>query len=177
MVVLGRVVAPYGVRGWLKVRPFGDDPEAWGAMPQWWLGPGADVAGGDNWQAFGIESFRPHGAGWIVKLAGVDDRTRAEQLDGWLIGAPREALPQTARNEYYWTDLIGLAVVNEQGESMGRVESLIETGAHQVLVVKGGSGSGSGSEAKERLLPFVGEVIRGVDVVGGCIRVAWGKDW
>lgn len=166
MIVLGRIVAPYGLRGWLKVKPFGDDPDAWRAMSQWWLTANAE---GDSWQRYGVEGFRPHGAAWVAKLAGIDDRAEAEQLDGWFVGAPREALPQTGRDEYYWTDLVGLAVMNEQGELLGKVDSLIETGAHQVLVVQ--------DRETERLLPFVGEVVKEVDVAGGCVRVAWGKGW
>lgn len=166
MIVLGRVVAPYGVHGWLKVKPFGDDPDAWRTMPQWWL---AAEAESDSWRTYGVEGFRPHGAAWVAKLAGIDDRTKAEQIDGWFVGVPREALPRTGQDEYYWTDLVGLVVMNEQGESLGKVGSLIETGAHQVLVVQDGE--------TERLLPFVGEIVKGVDVAGGCIRVAWGKDW
>jgi 16S rRNA processing protein RimM len=170
MIVLGRIIAPYGVRGWLKVKPFGDAPEAWREMPQWWLGASAE---GKDWQPHAIEAFRPHAGGWIVKLAGVDDRTAAEKLEGRFVAAPREALPQTGSSEYYWADLVGLAVVNEKGESLGRVDSLMETGAHAVLAVKE---DGNG-EAKERLLPFVDKVVKHVDVAGGCIRVAWELDW
>jgi 16S rRNA processing protein RimM len=166
MIILGRVTAPYGVRGWVKVHPLGDDPEAWCSMPQWWLGSDAD---GSSWRTYPLEAFRRHGASWIAKLGGVDDRNGAEAVDGQFVAAPREALPLTDRNEYYWTDLVGLAVRNEQGESLGRVDSLIETGAHQVLVVKDGE--------TERLMPFVSHVVKGVDVSGGTICVEWGKDW
>ena len=166
MVVLGRIVAPYGVHGWLKVKPFGDDPEGWCAMPQWWLA--ADAESG-AWQAYGVESFRPHGAAWIAKLAGVDDRDGAERLDGCFVGVPREALPKTRKDEYYWADLVGLAVVNEAGESLGLVDSLIEAGASPVLVVVEGS--------RRRLLPFVAAVVKDVDVAGSRIRVDWERDW
>lgn len=170
MVVLGRIAAPYGVRGWLKIRPFGDDPAAWRGMPRWWLS--TDVSGG-GWRAFELEGLRQHGAAWIAKLTGIDDRSAAEGLDGCFVGAPREELPGNEGDEYYWADLIGLDVVNEQGESLGKIDSLLETGAHQVLVVKD---SGSG-EARERLLPFVAPVVREVDLTGGRVLVAWQKDW
>ena len=166
MIVLGRVVAPYGVRGWLKVKPFGDDPEAWRGMSQLWLGTDAE---GDRWQAFNLESLRAHGASWVVKLAGIDDRTAAEVADGRFVGAPRSELPRNETGEYYWADLIGLDVMNEQGESLGRIDSLVETGAHQVLVVRNGE--------SERLLPFVAQVVKDVDVPGGRVRVAWQVDW
>lgn len=166
MVVLGRVIAPYGVRGWLKIHPLGDDPESWRGMPQWWLGPFND---GRTWQPYSLEAFRPHASGWIAKFKGIDDRSGAEKLDGWYAGVPREALPQTDRDEYYWTDLIGLAVRNEQGKLLGTVDTLVETGAHQVLVVKDGETT--------RLLPFVGQVVKEVDVDGRVMRVDWGLDW
>ncbi len=170
MIVLGRVLAPYGVRGWLKIRPFGDDPAAWREMPQWWLGAEAD---GDHWQSFAPEGLRQHGAAWIAKLVGIDDRDAAEGLAGRFVGAPREELPGNDGDEYYWADLIGLDVVNEQGESLGSIDSLVETGAHQVLVVK----DGNSGEVIERLLPFVAQVVKGVDLTGGRVVVAWGKDW
>lgn len=166
MVVLGRVVAPYGVRGWLKIHPLGDDPQAWCEMPQWWL---ATAPEGSPWQTYSLEVFRPHASGWIAKLKGVDDRDVAEKLDGWYVGAPREDLPATAPDEYYWTDLIGLAVRNEQDQLLGTVDSLVETGAHQVLVVKDGD--------TKRLLPFVGQVVKKVDVGARLVRVDWGLDW
>ncbi len=170
MVVLGRIVAPYGVHGWVKVHPLGDDPEAWCSMREWWLGSDSE---GKVWQPYSLEAFRRHGASWIAKLDGVSDRNGAESLDGQFVAAPREALPHVKSGEYYWTDLIGLAVMNEQGESLGKVDSLIETGAHQVLVVQD---DGNG-ESRKRLLPFVSQVVKDVDIAAGLIRVEWGLDW
>lgn len=166
MIVLGRIVAPYGVRGWVKIHPFGDDPASWRKMSRWWLAAKTDD---EAWRELAVSGLRAHGAGWVAKLDGVDDRSAAEGLDGWYIGAPREAMPGTANNEFYWADLVGLAVVNEQGEPLGKVDSLIETGAHQVLVVK--------DDETERLLPFVETVVKDVDPAAGRIRVEWGKDW
>lgn len=168
MIVLGRIVAPFGVRGWLKIRPFGDDPEAWRAMPKWWLSAN-DKAGDSEWRAFALDSVKLHSDGVVAKLVGVDDRNGSEALDGFFIGAPRDALPQPDSNEFYWADLIGLQVVNLQDQSLGRVGSLIETGANEVLVVEDGD--------RQRLLPFVGHVIKAVDVPGGTIRADWDCDW
>jgi 16S rRNA processing protein RimM len=166
MIVLGRIVAPYGVHGWVKVRPFGDDPDAWGAMPQWWLAPDAESS---HWMPFEVEAFRSHGSSWVAKFRGIDDRDGAERIDGNFVAASRDALPNTRRDEYYWDDLIGLAVVNEQDQLLGKVVSLLETGAHQVLVVR--------NDEAERLLPFVADVVKEVDVGAGVIRVSWGVDW
>jgi 16S rRNA processing protein RimM len=168
MVVLGRIVAPFGVRGWLRIHPFADDPLAWGQIPQWWLATAAD-APDDVWQAYVPEAIKPHADSVIAKLAGVDSRTAAEFLDGRFIGVMRDDLPPVGPNEYYWDDLIGLKVVNLQDQPLGQVKSLLETGAHHVLVVA--------DAEQERLLPFVDHVVKGVDRQGGVIRVDWGSDW
>ncbi|MBK8120185.1 MAG: ribosome maturation factor RimM [Sulfuritalea sp.] len=168
MIVLGRIVAPFGVHGWLRVHPFGDDPEAWLKMPRWWLAADVD-APAESWQAHGLETLKLHGDAVVAKLAGIDDRDASEALGNCYIGAPREGLPRPAPDEYYWADLIGLAVVNIQGQSLGRVKSLIETGANEVLVAVDGE--------HERLLPFVEHVIKAVDIGGGTIRVDWDGDW
>jgi 16S rRNA processing protein RimM len=168
MIVLGRIVAPFGVNGWLRVHPFGDDPEAWRKMPQWWLS--ADVnAPAESWKACGLEGLKLHGDGVVAKLAGIDDRDASEALGSCYFGAPREALPAPVKDEYYWADLVGLAVVNEQDQPLGRVRSLLETGANEVLVVADGE--------RERLVPFVEHVVKAVNVAGGVIRVDWDADW
>lgn len=166
MIVLGRIVAPYGVKGWVKVYSFGDDPAAWLGVQTWWLGASPD---GDRWSPTTLEELRVHGKGLIAKFAGADDRTAAEGLDGLYLAVAREGLPPTAEGEFYWDDLIGLKVVNEVGESLGSVDSLIETGAHDVLVVRDGE--------VERLLPFVAQVVKEVNKAAGRIVVAWQKDW
>jgi len=164
MIVLGRLTTPYGINGWLKLRPFGDDPQAWSGIKEWWLSPQTEEA---HWTAWKLGELRFHSGGVIIRLEGVNDRTAAESLEGMFVGVPREALPRTGKDEYYWADLIGLAVRNERGESLGKVNSLIETGAHRVLVVK--------AEGRERLLPFVGEIVKQVSQDG--ILVAWEQDW
>lgn len=169
MVVLGRVVGPYSLGGWVKVHIFGDDSEALGDMPQWWLGAGAD-ADGQHWSPYELQQLKPHGKAMIAKFARVDDRNASEAIDGFYIAAPRKALPKTAKNEYYWADLVGLDVVNTLGERLGRVASLMSSGAHDVLCVKD-------DETRERLLPFVAQVVKGVDAAKREILVEWGADW
>ncbi|MCK9381731.1 MAG: ribosome maturation factor RimM [Sulfuritalea sp.] len=168
MIVLGRIVAPFGVQGWLRVHAFGDDPVAWQKMPQWWLSADAD-APAESWRAHDLEAVKLHGDGVVAKLAGIDDRDASEALGSCFFGAPRKTLPPPVPGEYYWADLIGLAVVNLQDQPLGRVKSLIETGANEVLVVVDGE--------RERLLPFVEHVVKAVDVAGGTIRADWDSDW
>lgn len=168
MVVLGRIVAPFGVQGWVRVHPFADDPLAWAAISQWWLVADVD-AKAEDWRPVRLKQARVHGDGLIAKLDGVDDRGGAEALNGVYVGAPREAMPKPEADEYYWSDLVGLEVLNLQSVSLGRVSSLIETGAHDVLKVQDGD--------KERLLPFVAAVVKEVEIGAGRIRVDWDADW
>jgi 16S rRNA processing protein RimM len=166
IVILGRIVGPYGIKGWVRVHPFGDDPLSWGEMPVWWLAPSEQ----GGWQEKKLKSFKVHGDGLLAAFEEVVNRNDAEALKGWWIGAPREALPATDENEFYWSDLIGMTVSNTAGESLGTVKGLIETGANDVLQVVD-------AEGRERLLPFVAAVVLQVDREARQIRVEWGLDW
>lgn len=166
MVVLGRIVAPYGIKGWVKVHPFGDDPLTWGEMPQWWLGTEPE---GEAWHSRGVAELRLHGGTVVARLEGVTDRSGAEALTGMYVAAPREALPDAGEDAYYWTDLVGMAVSNLRGEPLGQVASLMETGAHAVLVVQEGE--------RQRLIPFVAPMVDKVDAAKRTIRVDWERDW
>lgn len=169
MIVMGRIVAPFGINGWLKVQVLGDDPLSWRKMPSWWIGKKPDSQSPGDWQIVKPKGLRVHGKGVILAIAEAPDRTAAEAIDGWYIAAPREALPAPAPDEFYWADLIGLRVVNTSGIGLGKVRSLIETGAHAVLEVEDGD--------IERLIPFVGVYVENVDLASGEIRVAWEADW
>lgn len=171
MIVLGRIIGPFGVHGWVKVHAFGDDPDAWCKMPQWWLAAKADAAPG-SWVPYALSEASPHGKGLVAKFESVIDRSAAEAIAGVYVGAPRESLPKTAADEYYWADLVGLDVVNMQGERLGQVSELLSSGANEVLCVRDGE--------HERLLPFVAQVVKSVERLesgGGLIRVDWGADW
>ncbi len=111
-----------------------------------------------------------HGNGLDVALDCIPDRTTAESMKGVLVGVPRDALPATKKDEFYWDDLIGLGVVNAAGECLGKVAGLLETGANDVLRVVG-------DDKTERLLPFVSTVVLAVEKEAGLIRVEWGSDW
>lgn len=165
IVILGRLADPYGIRGWLKLHPFGDDPLDWDEIPVWWISKD-----GEMWRECGLKGLKVHGNGVVVLLEGIDDRTAAEAMKGVLVGAPRDALPETDEDEFYWADLIGLDVINTAEERLGKVVGLLETGAHDVLRVVG-------DDEVERLLPFVAAVVLTVDKEARLIRVEWGSDW
>jgi len=163
MVVMGRIVAPYGVLGWLKVVPDTELLDGLLDYATWWIGKDG------NWQEKEIESAKIHNDVLVVKLKGVNDRDAAFACKGQQVAVPRDALPEPEENEYYWADLIGLSVKNQQGVDLGFVTNLLETGANDVLVVKGGN--------VERLLPFIDQVILEVDIPGKTILVDWLAEW
>ena len=171
-VVLGKIVGAYGVQGWVRVHPFADDPLAWGKLPAWWLGQGSNSEGSPDtaWREVALKRGRVHLGAVVAQLEGVADRDAAEALKGTLVGVPREALPPAGDNEYYWDDLIGLEVFNVRDVRLGKVESLIETGANDVLCVRGDDG-------REHLLPFVAATVLDVDLAAKRIRVEWEADW
>lgn len=171
MVVLGRIAAPFGVKGWVRIQPFADDPAAWCGMSRWWIGRES----AQDWSPIEVRDCREHGGALVAWISGVDDRDSALALRGQLVAAPREHLPATAQGEYYWADLIGLEVVNAQGEVLGRVADLIATGANAVLVLR--EDAAPGAAATERLLPFVETVVEAVEREAGRIRVIWQREW
>jgi 16S rRNA processing protein RimM len=168
IVVLGKIVGPYGLRGAVKIHPFADDPQVWSRLPHWWLGREGEAP--ELWRQTRLIRCKEHNESLIAELECVPDRDTSEALKGILVGVPRAALPLPAKDEYYWADLIGLDVINTHGQSLGRVLGLIETSANDVLRVGDG-------ERAERLLPFVAAVVLDVDVALKQVRVEWEVDW
>jgi 16S rRNA processing protein RimM len=107
----------------------------------------------------------------VAELDGVADRTAADALKGWAVHVPRTSFPTPAPGEYYWVDLIGLLVVNREGEALGTVRELLDTGAHSVLVIT------AGGDAPDRLVPFVDAYVDHVDLPQRRITVDWGLDY
>jgi 16S rRNA processing protein RimM len=176
LVVVGHVVDAWRLDGGLKVAPYSSDAAALLAARTWWL----DVRG--DLKAFDVHDAKTHGSHVTARLVGIADRTGAEGLKGARISVERRAFPVTDDNAYYWVDLIGLAVVNREGDAFGAVVDLIETGAHQVLVVRedageGGDGHGESAKPVERLIPFVDAYVGTVDLAGRRIVVDWQKDY
>ncbi|MDR2259579.1 MAG: ribosome maturation factor RimM [Azoarcus sp.] len=168
MIVLGRIAAPFGVKGWLKVQTFGDDPLSWREMPHWWIAPADNLPAG-QWSRRALLACQTHSKGLLASLEGIAERTAAQALAGWYIAAPRQALPRTEEDEYYWGDLMGMAVLDEAGEPLGKVADLLSTGAHDVLRVWDGE--------TERLIPFVAAHVSRVDPGARTICTSWHKDW
>jgi 16S rRNA processing protein RimM len=162
-LVMGRIAAPFGVRGWVRVVTFTEVPENLLAYSPWHL----KREGG--WQAVKLVDGREHGKGLVVQLAGCDDRDAAAAFSGTEVGVYRSQLPAPDSDEYYWSDLVGLQVFTTQAKLLGVVDHLIETGANDVLVIRG---------ERECLVPFIrDQVIKSVDLDAGVIRVDWDPDF
>ena len=159
---MGRITVPFGVKGWVKIHPYTQTPGSLLAYPKWWIGNDS------GWRELKVEDAEVHGEAIAAKLAGCEDRDAAALFRGRQVAIPRDAFPAAGENEFYWADLIGLEVVNEQDEKLGRVTEVFETGANDVLVVEG---------ERERLIPFTEQVVRKVDLAGRVIRVDWGSDY
>ena len=164
---MGKVLAAYGVHGWLKARAFTASPAALLAYPGWWLGKQ------ERWREFSVlEGRHQHGDSIVALLEGFAVREDATPWRGASIAVPRDALPPAEAGEVYLADLVGLCVVNRQNTALGRVTGLVETGAHPVLRVAGESG-GTG----ERLIPLVPAYIDAIDLGSGRIVVDWPSDY
>jgi len=164
MVIMGRVASAHGIKGWIKVQPFTEYVDSLLQYPTWWLGQ-------ENgpWREVKVIECEAHLKVVVASLPECKDRNAAEKLKGLLIAVPRASLPEQSEDEYYWSDLIGLTVINEAGADLGKVAQLLETGANQVLMVNGASG--------QLLIPFVASAIKQVDIQNKCIKVDWAADY
>jgi 16S rRNA processing protein RimM len=160
--VLGHVSGLFGVRGWIKVYSHTSPKENILNHRSWYLNRDG------QWLEYRLKQGKTHGKGIVAALEGVDDRDQAAALNGAEIAIPRNRLPEIPADEYYWCDLEGKRVVNLQGIELGRVDHLFETGANDVMVVKG---------ERQHLLPFVAQVIKEVDLDGDLISVDWDPDF
>ena len=131
-MVLGRVGAPHGIRGWLRVQSFADPPEGLFEHQPWRL----KFADG-HVERFQVVDGNGEGTSWRVALEGIADRTAAERLTGCLIEVERDELPEPGEREYYRDDLLGFEVVNREGVRLGSVRGFVDAPAGTVMVVVG----------------------------------------
>lgn len=166
---MGHIIGPFGVYGWIKVRPYTEYIDGLMEYPSWWLSKE------NGWQEVRVVTGRSSGSALTVKLREYADRTQALKLKGMQIAIPRNqlpALPTEGECGYYWSDLIGTDAVNLKNETLGRVIGLLETGANDVLRVQH-----INKERKEILIPFIEQVIIKVDLKLSRIIVDWSMDY
>jgi 16S rRNA processing protein RimM len=162
-VLLGHICGLHGVCGWVKVFSVTAPPANILNYSPWQIGQGG------QWRTLDVLSGRVQGKSIVAQLATYDDRDAAAQLLGAEIAVYREQLPILDKGDYYWTDLIGLTVINQQGITLGQVSYLLETGANDVLVVQGD---------RERLIPFLhDQVVLMIDFERGVVSVDWDAEF
>ena len=181
-VEVGKVLGAWGIKGWIRVQPFASDPQALFSSRRWFIkppeanGPKPLAAGGAFPALLKITLAKEHGDAIVAQAQEVVDRNAAEALRGARVFVPRASFPTADKDEYYWVDLIGLAVVNLQGESLGTVTGLLDTGPHSVLRIAP-DGADPADEGAQRLVPFVAAYVIDVSLPERRITVDWGLDY
>ncbi len=164
LVLVGHITGAFGIAGWVRIRPYSSDAGAMLGAKTWWLDKPA-------MQDVDVRQVKAHGTDVVAQLVGYADRNAAETLQGAQILISRSRFPVLADGEYYWTDLIGMQVVNLAGQSLGQVADLMDNGAHPILRVQ------PVDSKEERLIPFVAQYVKEVDQPARVIRADWGLDF
>lgn len=162
-VIVGRLGGPYGIKGWVKVFSHTRPQNTLLDYDPWY------IKDSDGWKVFEIEDLKQQSKGIVVKFSGVDDRDAALLFRNRDIAISKTQMAELPHGEYYWSDLTGLRVETIEGVELGIVDHLVETGANDVLVVKGD---------RERLIPFVlDQVVRSIELESGEMKVDWDPDF
>ncbi len=164
LIEIGEIKAAYGIKGWVKVFSYSRPTEQIFKYSSWFIG------NADNWQLFEVENSKHRSnGGLIAKLKNIDDRTAAQFLIGKEIAIDKTELEELGDGEYYWSQLIGLEVINLKSEKLGEVIEIIETGAHDVLLVK--------NELTEQLIPYDKSIVLEVKLESQQMLVDWEADY
>ena len=163
IVVMGKVLVPYGVNGWVKVYSFTEKIESFLTYKKLFLSQDQK-----NWLEIKVKDIKLHGKTIIANFSEIADRTQAESYKDYLIGVQKNLLPKLKEDQYYWNDLIGCEVLNLQNISFGLVDTFIKTGANDVIVVKGD---------KERLIPYTARTVLKADTINAKIIVDWDEEF
>lgn len=168
-VVVGRITTVHGIKGWVKVHSYTEHAEDIFQYPPWWLKTS------DGWREIEVDQCRATKKGLLVHIVGVDDRDVARQYCQKNIVVEKSQFPELEQGEYYWYQLEGLSVVTCQGDKrLGVVDSIMETGANDVLVVKGDKDS---LDREERLVPYSDQYILRIDLEEAVIEVDWDPEF
>jgi 16S rRNA processing protein RimM len=173
-VEVGRIADAWGVKGWFKVLAYSAEPEALFSSKRWFLLPaekGARLF--EGCAKLAIKEAKTHSGSVVASAHDIDDRNAAEALRGARVFVARSSFPSASADEFYWVDLIGLEVVNREGEPLGTVRELLSTGPQTVLVLA----YQEDGTPKERMIPFVSAYVDGVDLQARRITVDWHLDY
>lgn len=164
IITIATIGAPHGVRGWVRLLSHTDPLDNI-------LTYNCHMAlQNGHWSAIKIATIKPHKGQFIAKIIGIDTPEDARRLTHCQIGIPRAALAPAEPGHYYWADLEGLIVINENKVVLGRISHLFATGANDVMVVVNDSG-------KQHLLPVTKQTIEKMDQSAGEIHVRWDPDF
>ncbi|MFP3979405.1 MULTISPECIES: ribosome maturation factor RimM [Marinobacter] len=167
--VIGRITSVFGVKGWLKVYSFTDPIDGILGYTNWVL----DLDG--KRIPAKLEEGRRQGKAIVVRLKGINDRDLARTYCGAEVKVPTAELPELPEGDFYWRQLQGLDVFTVEGECLGRVDHLIETGSNDVLVVHATAGS---IDQRERLIPYLpGQVVREVNLAEHKLIADWDPEF
>lgn len=162
-VVVGQIGRPYGVQGWMKVNSFTDPDYNIMEYNPWWI----EIRG--QWQQLSGCQIREHGNAILLHIESCNSPEEARRYTNAKIAVAREQFGALDDGEFYWSDLEGLTVVNQNGVELGIVDYLFETGSNDVIVVKG---------ERELLIPFLyGDVVTEVDLAAKVMRVRWDSEF
>jgi 16S rRNA processing protein RimM len=167
---VGYVSGAYGIVGGIRVTPFSTDADALLNVKTWWLDK-------PSLRSVQVRTAKMHGGDVVATLVGMSDRNLAEALKGAAVHVSRSAFPELEEDEYYWSDLIGLDVVNLEGAALGKVTDMMSNGAQSILRIEPVADPASTTKAAERLVPFVDQFVKNVDLKAKLITLDWGLDY
>ncbi len=165
-LVVGKIGAPHGVRGWVRITSYTEESDGIFDFSPWQL----TVQG--NVREYKVVEWKHQNKNLLAKIEGIDTRDDVELIKNVEICIDEAQLPDLEQDDFYWRDLVGLSVVTEKGYDLGKVEQLFETGANDVLLVKANVKDAFGM--KQRMIPYLYEqVIKHVDLESKTITVDW----
>ncbi|TXD96176.1 ribosome maturation factor RimM [Psychrobacter frigidicola] len=168
LMKIGQLKKPYGIKGWLWVFSDTDEHAAIFDIQPWWMKTATGI------RPLTVKAWREQGTGLVAQFEQVPDRNVAETMNGVTIWVAQNILSETAEDEYYWSDLVGMRVMNEQNEYLGDITEMFETGAHDLMRVAANSNS---LDAEERLIPWHKQTVIEVDVANKTVIAAWPSDY
>jgi 16S rRNA processing protein RimM len=165
IIVVGRIGAPFGVRGWCHLQSYTTPAENILAYAGWHI-----RRTDGSWTPFKVAAVKPHKQAFVVQVDGITDRDDVAALRGALVGVARTELPPPDAGEFYWQDLVGCEVYTTEAVPLGTIQQMLETGAHDVMVI-------AAANDEEHLIPFIDPYLVEVDIKARRITVAWEPDW
>ena len=167
---VGYVAGAYGIAGAIRVTPFSTDADALLNVKTWWLDK-------PSLRSVSVRTTKLHGGDVVATLVGTAGRDAAQALKGAAVHVSRSEFPALEEDEYYWSDLIGLDVVNLQGEALGKVTDMMSNGPQSILRIEPVPDPAATDKAPERLVPYVDQFVKTVDLKAKTITLDWGLDY